>query len=112
VVLTGGRRLLRPTGEWAEILAMDGVYEAYLDLTVHTAGPDPALADRARAEFDHVVKVKADYPRVEVERSSRDARTIDALYGDYYRQLEGVDAPKDLMAAFREVDEEVEHAPA
>lgn len=112
VVLTGGRRLLRPTGEWAEILAMDGVYEAYLDLTVHTAGPDPALADRVRAEFDHVVKVKADYPRVEVERSSRDARTIDALYGDYYRQLEGVDAPKDLMAAFREVDEEVEHAPA
>ena len=36
---------------------------AYLDLTVDTAGPDPGLAERAFAEFDYVVKVRADYPR-------------------------------------------------
>ena len=105
--LSGGRRLLRPTGEWAEILATDGVHEAYLDLTVRTAGPDPGLADRAREEFDYVVKVKADYPREESERPSRDARTLVELYGDYYLDAEGVDAPEDLISAFVELAEEV-----
>ena len=112
VPLTGGRRLLRPRGEWAEIISTDGVHESYLDLVVDTAGPDPILADRARDEFEYVVKVRADYPRVDVDRPSRDARTIVELYGDYYRDAEGVEAPDELMTAFRELAEEVDHAPA
>lgn len=110
--LSGGRRLLRPRGEWADIVAIDGVYESYLDLVVDTAGPDPSLADRAREEFDYVVKVRAEYPRAEVQRPSRDARTIVELYGDYYLETEGVDAPDELLSAFTELDEEVDHAPA
>lgn len=112
VPLIGGRRLLRPNGDWADIIATEGVHEAYLDLTVQTAGPDPALADRARDEFDFVVKVKAEYPRAEVERPSRDAKTIIELYGDYYLDTEGVEAPEDLVGAFRELADEVDHAPA
>ena len=88
------------------------MYESYLDIVVDTAGPDPTLADRAREEFDYVVKVRAEYPRAEVERPSRDARTIVELYGDYYLESEGIDAPDDLMAAFAELADEVDHAPA
>lgn len=112
VALSGGRRLMRPNGDWADIISEDGAHEAYLDLTVHTAGPDPGLADRAREEFDYVVKVKAEYPRVETERPSRDARTIIELYGDYYRDSEGVDAPEELISAFRELADEADHATA
>jgi exonuclease SbcD len=110
VPITGGRRLMRPRGEWSAILATEGVHEAYLDLVVDTAGPDPSLADRARGEFDFVVKVRAEYPRAEVERPSRDDRTIVELYSDYYLEAEGLDAPDDLLATFRELSDEVDHA--
>ena len=112
IPLSGGRRLLRPNGEWADILATEGVHESYLDLTVQTAGPDPTLAERARDEFDFVVKVKADYPLAEVDRPSRESRTMVELYGDYYLETEGIEAPEELIEAFRELADEVEHAPA
>jgi len=110
VPLTGGRRLLRPRGEWADLLAVEGIYESYLDLTVETAGPDPGLADRARDEFEYVVKVKAEYPRAEVERSVRQAMTLAEQYGEYYLGVEGVDAPPGLIEAFSELQAEVEDA--
>lgn len=112
VPITGGRRLLRPRGTWQEILAVEDVYESYLDLTVETAGPDPGLADRARGEFDYVVKVRAEYPRAEPERPSRDERTLAEHYADYYLATEGVEAPEALLGAFRELLDEVEHATA
>lgn len=110
--LEAGRRLLRPEGTWEDILKMEGVYESYLDLTVHTAGPDPGLADRAREEFDWVVKVRAEYPRAETEARRREARSLPELYADYYLDREGVEAPDGLVAAFTEVLEEVSSAPA
>ncbi len=108
--LSGGRRLLRPHGEWADLLAVEGIYESYLDLTVETAGPDPGLADRARAEFEYLVKVKAEYPRAEVERWVRQARTLAEQYGEYYLGVEGVDAPPGLIEAFSQLQAEVEDA--
>ena len=105
VDLTGGRRLLRPRGEWAEILTMEGVYDSFLDMTVQTLGPDPELAARAHEEFDFVVKIKADYPRVESDRPSRAGRTIGELYADYYLDREGVTAPDSLLGAFDELME-------
>ncbi len=105
VPLTGGRRLLRPSGEWADIIALEGVHEAYLDLTVSTAGPDPALADRVREEFDYVVKVKADYPRAETDRPERAGRSLEDLYSDYYLDKEGTAAPAELTEAFRSLME-------
>ncbi|MBT8196952.1 MAG: exonuclease subunit SbcD [Acidimicrobiia bacterium] len=106
VPLTGGRRLVRASGEWADILARDDVHEAYLDLTVATAGPDPGLADRAREEFEFVVKVQADYPRAETDHQTRAGRALDELYADYHRDTTGVEAPEHLMEAFRSLLEE------
>lgn len=112
VPLEGGRRLLRPRGEWSDILAMDGVYESYLDLTVETAGPDPGLAERAREEFEYLVKVRAEYPRADVERPARESRTLAEQYADYYETVEGVAAPDSLVDAFRQLEAELHDAPA
>ncbi len=111
VPLTAGRRLVRARGEWADLLARDDLREAYLDLIVETAGPDPGLAPRAHAEFEHVVKVRADYPRVEGERPDPGSRTLDALYAAYRTEMDGVAPPDDLMVAFRAVMEEAGYAP-
>jgi exonuclease SbcD len=111
VPLTAGRRLLRPSGEWAEILGMDGVHDAYLDLTVETAGPDPGLAERARAEFDYLVKVRAEYDRPETERVERAGRSLNDLSRAYYEDRHGVAPPDALLTAFDEVSEEVAAAP-
>lgn len=112
VPLSGGRRLVRAKGEWSALLARDDLREAYLDLTVETAGPDPGLADRATDEFGHVVRVAADYPRTDVESEPREARPLDAMYADYYLEREGVAAPEQVVAAFRETLEEAVRASA
>lgn len=110
VILQGGRRLLRPNGTWNEIKAEPGVYDSYLDLTVHTDGPDPGLADRARNEFQYMVKVRAEYPRTEQERPVRTGLPLVDLYGDYYHKQYGKKASEELRAAFRELEEEIAHA--
>lgn len=104
VPLQGGRRLVRARGEWADLMVRDDLREAYLDLTVETAGPDPGLADRVRGEFDLVVKVQADYPRAAVDTVERGARSLDELFHDYLVERDGV-APSELLDAFREVME-------
>ena len=110
--ILAGRPLMRPTGTWEEILAADDLDDAYLDLTVMTDGPDPGLADRARNRFEYLVKVRAEYERAEVERTSREGRSMTDLYGEYYRSTEGVDPPEGLTAALRELVEEVMGATA
>lgn len=112
VPVSGGRPLLRPHGTWEEIVAVDGIHEAYLDLAVSTDGPDPGLADRARDRFEFLVKVRAEYGRTEVERPSREGRSIVDLYRDYYLADEGVEPPAELVGTLRELVEEVMGAPA
>ena len=112
VPLSAGRRLVRASGEWHDIIARDDVHEAFLDLTVTTAGPDPGLADRAHEEFDFVVKIRGEYPRIEEERRSREHRTLDEHFADYYQDREGVDAPEALLGVFRDLMEEVSRASA
>ena len=65
VPITAGRPLLRAGGRWEEITARTDLEGAFLDLTVHTDGPEPDLMDRARERFPGVVKVRAEYPRKE-----------------------------------------------
>jgi exonuclease SbcD len=108
--LAGGRRLIRASGDWDEIVARDDVREAFLDLTVRTAGPDPGLADRARGEFDFVVKVQADYPRAEAEPLERRGLSLDELYAAYYEDREGVALEAALLDAFRTVMEDAGYA--
>lgn len=112
VPLSAGRRLVRARGEWSDLNGREDLREAYLDLVVETAGPDPALADRVHDEFDFVVKVKAEYPREEVASATREHKTLAELYADYYTGVEGVAPDDGLMAAFREILEEVGGAPA
>jgi exonuclease SbcD len=111
VPLSAGRRLLRPRGPWEEILGLEGVHDSYLDLTVDTAGPDPGLAERAFAEFDHLVKVRAEYPRVEPEGFPAEHRTLAEKYRDYYVEANEAEPPDELIAAFASVLEEVTGAP-
>ena len=111
VPLSGGRRLLRPKGAWDEVLGIDGIHDAYLDLTVDTAGPDPGLAERAFDEFDHLVKVRAEYPRIEEERLPAEHRTLAEHYRDYYVDANEAEPPGELIAAFTSVLEEVSGAP-
>lgn len=110
VELNGGRRLLRPTGTWAEVKETPGVYESYLDLTVKTDGPDPGLADRARDEFPYLVKVKADYPRPNGPCPPPNGGSWAKLYEDYYRRETGVEAKPGLLEAFQELEEEATNA--
>ena len=112
VPLSAGRRLLRLDGTWEEILRTEEVSESYLDLTVQTAGPDPGLAERALAEFDYIVRVRADYPRLEREHQGRSGLTLAELYAAYYAETEAAEAPEDLLAAFTEVLEEAAGASA
>ncbi|HEY7704448.1 MAG TPA: exonuclease SbcCD subunit D [Acidimicrobiia bacterium] len=112
VPIQAGRPLLRPNGSWAEILATEGVYEAYLDLTVQTAGPDPGLADRVRDEFEWCVNVRADYPRIEASGTGGSGRSLPEHYADYYTSAEGSAPPDELIRLFSELLEEVENAPA
>ena len=109
VPLSEGRRLVRATGSWQEIITRDDVHEAYLDLVVQTAGEDPGLADRAREEFEYLVKVRADYPRPEAEPAPSGALPLDERYAAYLER-EGVEAEPELMAAFRSLMEEAGYA--
>lgn len=112
VSLNAGRRLVRAKGEWQDLITRDDLREAYLDLTVETAGPDPGLADRAAEEFDHLVRVAADYPRAETAPITATDRSLDEVYADYYRDREGVALPAEIRAAFLDVMEEAPHATA
>ncbi len=105
VPLAGGRRLVRARGEWQDLVARDDLREAYLDLTVETAGPDPGLADRVRAEFDFVVRVHPEYPRAPDERPDRSLRALDELFHDYLVERDGAEPDAALLEAFREVME-------
>ena len=107
IPLSGGRRLVRAAGEWGELLTRDDLREAFLDLTVATAGPDPGLAERARDEFDFLVKVRADYPRPEAERPSTEDLSLDRRYAAYLLERDSVEADPALLDAFRGIMEEV-----
>jgi exonuclease SbcD len=108
--LHAGRRLVRAAGTWADIIGRDEVHEAYLDLTVETAGPDPGLADRAREEFDYVVRVAAEYPRPETDRPERAGRSLEELYAAFVTDQDGVEPDPALLDTFRSVMEEAGYA--
>ncbi len=110
--LTAGRRLVQATGTWDELAVRSDLADAYLDLTVRTDGPDAGLGDRAQQAFPHLVKVRAEYPRADDERPARAGRPWDELYADYHEAEHGVPPAGELMAAFRDVLEEVEAATA
>lgn len=110
IPLSAGRRLVRARGDWEDIIARDDVRDAYLDLTVDTAGPDPGLADRVREEFDYVVKVRAAFEEPEEDTAVREGMTLYELYAAYYRSVEGDEPPGRLLDALRTVMEDAGYA--
>jgi len=107
VPLGAGRALERVEGAWEEIAARPGLEDAYLDLVVDTAGPEPGLLDQARERFPLVVKVTARYRRAEVAAAVVAGRPLADLYADYHRLARGREPGAPLLAAFREIEEEV-----
>jgi exonuclease SbcD len=110
VPLTSGRRLVRVTGTWDAIEdRADELADAFCDLIVTTSGTDTGLAERARATFPFLVKVRAQRPATTApERLVKGARGWDELYADYYRREHDEDAPPALLLLFREVLEEAD----
>jgi len=110
VPLTSGRRLMQVAGTWEEIAARTDLKEAFLDLRVDTGGPEPGLDELARDAFPYVVKVAAVYERAAVDQTSYSHLAWEDVYAEYYQQQRGDVAPAELLAAFREVEDEVSHA--
>jgi len=110
IPLAGGRRLVRVSGPWEDIARRDDLDEAFLDLSVTTDGPEPTLVDTARERFPHVVKVRAEYPRPEIEARGEIGRPLDELYSEYHREAHSVDPSEELMTLFRDVAEEADRA--
>jgi exonuclease SbcD len=106
VPLSGGRRLVRASGRWEELIERPELVNAFVDLTVETNGPDPGLADRARQHFPYLVKVAASYARAEVDRPARSGLAWDELYRDFVTKRTGAEPPDELLTAFRTVLDE------
>jgi exonuclease SbcD len=112
VPLSGGRRLKRVSGRWEEIEGQTDLADFYLDLRVDTDGPEPGLDARARDAFPFLVKVAAVYERTAAEQATYSHLAWDDIYAEYHRLERGEDPPPELLAAFREVQDEVTHASA
>jgi exonuclease SbcD len=110
VGLRGGRRLLRAAGRFEELVGRAELQQGYLDLTIRTDGPDPGLADRARQAFPLLVRVAADHPRAAPPAAPRRDLPWDGLYREYFRKTHGAEASEELVAAFREIHDEVSRA--
>ena len=110
VPLTSGRRLKQVSGTWEEIADRTDLSEAFLDVRVDTPGPEPGLDALARDAFPYLVKVAAVYERAAVDQVSYSHLAWEDVYAEYYRQERGEPAPAELLAAFREVEDEVSHA--
>ncbi len=109
--LNARRRLVQASGTWEELAARADLDDAYLDLSVTTDGPEPGLGALAVERFpDYLVKVAAIYERPEQEESPRSQLPWDEVYAEYYERERGEPASDELLAAFREVADEVAHA--
>ncbi len=110
IPLRRGRRLMRAGGPWEDIAARTDLDDAFLDLTVTTAGPEPDLVERARTRFPLVVKVRAEYPRATAPRRMTSGRPWDELYAEYHAEAHVSPPAEGLIALFEEIREEVSDA--
>jgi len=112
VPLRSGRHLVQATGGWDELAARTDLADSYVDLVVNTDGPDPGLADRARLAFPYLVKVRAEFERPDVERSSRHGRPLTELYAEFCVEHHGAEPSEEIATALGDLLEEVGVAPS
>ena len=60
--------------------------------------------------FPYLVKVTAVYERPELEEVSRGQLPWDQVYAEFREREQGEPASEELLAAFREVSDKVDHA--
>jgi exonuclease SbcD len=109
IPITSGRSLVRVRGTLDEIAAKkDENPGAILAVDVVTEGPAPGIAEQVRDLLgDAVLYVRADYPRMESTLATREGMSLDDLYSAYVEKRYGSTAPDELLAAFRELQEEL-----
>ena len=115
IALTAPTRvpLVRAEGTWDALVARREEFaDAYLDLTIQTTGPDPALATLAADTFERLVRVRADYPRSSARAAGRAGRSWEELYGEYHEREHGEPPADAVRAAFGALHEEVVDATA
>jgi exonuclease SbcD len=109
IPITAGRQLVRLRGTMDEIAAKkDEVGDAILAVDVVTEGPAPGIAEEVRAVLgDDVLYVRADYPRTESSIATREGMKLDELYASYVEKRYESAPSDELLAAFRELQEDV-----
>ena len=109
IPVTSGRPLVRLKGTLDDIAKRkDEFPDAILAVDVVTEGPAPGIAEQVRDLLgEDVLYVRADYPRSEMALSTREGMRLDELYAAYVEKRYEHSPPDDLMAAFRELQEEV-----
>ena len=108
IPITTGRTLRKVSGTLEELIARASEFaDDLLDVSVATDGPSPGLADDVRAALPNALHVRADYERAETETPSREGLPLDQLYAAFVREKRGVEPADDLMAAFRELQNEL-----
>lgn len=99
--VTSGRTLKKISGTLDELRAMAAdLDDSFLYVTVQTLGPEPGIADELRSFLPNALQIHVDYPRTETERSSREGRSLPEIYGDYWLERKGTDAPPAVAKAF------------
>jgi exonuclease SbcD len=101
-----GRPLVRASGDWEELSGRDDLDDVWLDLAVDTGGPEPGLADLARARFPFLVKVAARYDRPGPGPEVAEGMPLADLYRGYCEQQHGETPSEDLMECFAALEEE------
>ena len=112
--LQAGRRLRSVTIPLAELAAHAGRYgDDYLRVTIELTEAVRDLYQTVREVLPHAVDVSA-VPLAEEDKPKSAAEhkglAPDELFARYYRSRYNLDAPEDLLAAFRSLYAEVEHA--
>jgi exonuclease SbcD len=113
VKLQSGRQLIRveDTMEGFQGRAA-GFGDAFLDVRVQTSGPVFGLADQIRAFLPNAVVVQAVYERLSAADvvAGEAERPIHEAYAGFYAREHGVEAPAEIIEAFRFLEREVERA--
>lgn len=110
VPIRAGRPLVRLRGRFDALALRDDLADTFLDLTLETEGPDPGLASRAREAFPLLVKVRAEYPRIDRRPPRRRGRAWTELYADYVQTEHEQEPDADLLDAFRAILDDIDAA--
>jgi exonuclease SbcD len=113
VKLKSGRQLIRVEDALEALQARAGEFgDAFLDVRVQTSGPVFGLADQVRAFLPNAVMVQAVYERISAADvvAGEAERPLHEAYAGFYSREHGVDAPAEVIEAFRFLEREVERA--